>query len=430
MKSFIEFFESAIFEDKVQMLVTKQGEKALTAYKNDKGANIPDLKTGEDVVTNLSGWTQKYLQWLVTRYTENQFSLEDKSRVVQAMDNFSKYSKKLELKDINQYKDLSDLEDKLSAFGDDDAKSNRQLDREKESEFFKSKDAKIFYQDDKIKVIVPNTEEASCYFGQGTKWCTAADKNNLFNSYNKSGKLYIVFAGGKKYQFHFKNEQFMDDADREIDIVDMIKKFPSLKDAFSDIARKDKKIKVLPFIKDPTGDEVVIAIGNNMSYILSVSKIDTDTQKEIIRQHPTMIPLMMAPGLFDKDLITKALVDNPYFAQSWIEKYGMDEKDLLNIVKVAGKNERSTRWSSGGSVDAIITTYAKKVGDPSSEILSLATSKNIIDLRTVEKYEDKIDKDALMQFALDNAHDVVKSTLAAKYKERAKWVVTAKGHKF
>lgn len=426
MKSFKDFFESLLFEDKVDLLVSKQGEKAFTAYTNDKGSDKPELKDGEAVVRELSGWTQKYLQWLVTRYTENQFSLEDKTRVVDAMGNFSKYSKKLELRDINQHKDLSDLEDKLSQFNDNDAKSNRQLDKEKEAEMFKSKQAKIFYQDDKIKVIIPGTEEASCHFGVGTKWCTAADKNNLFNTYNKKGKLYIVIAGGEKYQFHFKTEQFMDATDRQVNLVDLVKKFPSLKDAFSDLARKDSKIKILPLIKDPTGMEILIGIDNNIDYIFSLTELDRDTQEAIIGRNPTMIPLMKAPGLFDKDLILKALVDNSYFAESWIDTYGLNEKDMLTIIKSAEPRGNKARYLSS-SVDEVLAMYIKKGKEPTSEMLDIATTKSIIDIRAVEKYQDKISKDALMQFALDNASDVVKSNLPAKYKERAKWIVVGKG---
>ena len=66
-------------------------------------------------------------------------------------------------------------------------------------------------------VIVPKTEAAAKWFGKGTKWCTAADKDNMFDYYNKRGLLYIVFWNGKKYQLHFESMQFMDERDQKIE---------------------------------------------------------------------------------------------------------------------------------------------------------------------------------------------------------------------
>ena len=67
-------------------------------------------------------------------------------------------------------------------------------------------------------IIVPHTEEASCYYGKGTQWCTAANNgNNMFEYYNDNGNLYINInkLTHEKYQFHFETDSFMDETDSQ-----------------------------------------------------------------------------------------------------------------------------------------------------------------------------------------------------------------------
>tara|TARA_R110000824_G_scaffold4945_17_gene23227 strand:+ start:12143 stop:13804 length:1662 start_codon:yes stop_codon:yes gene_type:complete len=41
-------------------------------------------------------------------------------------------------------------------------------------------------------IVVPETEAASCYYGAGTKWCTAARKANMFKNYAKDAIIFYV----------------------------------------------------------------------------------------------------------------------------------------------------------------------------------------------------------------------------------------------
>lgn len=72
------------------------------------------------------------------------------------------------------------------------------------------------YKDADVRVIVPKDREAACYYGQGTRWCTAATKGtNHFDLYNQDGELYIMIPtkpkyAGEKYQLHVGSGQFMD----------------------------------------------------------------------------------------------------------------------------------------------------------------------------------------------------------------------------
>jgi hypothetical protein len=78
--------------------------------------------------------------------------------------------------------------------------------------------SKVLYNGPLGQLAVPETEEASCELGRGTKWCTAAEKNNMFDQYSDKGPLYVWRdKNGEKYQFHFETAQFMDAKDHTID---------------------------------------------------------------------------------------------------------------------------------------------------------------------------------------------------------------------
>ncbi len=77
----------------------------------------------------------------------------------------------------------------------------------------------VLYSGKEGKLIVPLTQETSCKYGKGTKWCTAAEiYKNQFESYNKDDRLYIWIQkpGKRKYQFYFPSAEFKDALNNEI----------------------------------------------------------------------------------------------------------------------------------------------------------------------------------------------------------------------
>ena len=86
----------------------------------------------------------------------------------------------LEIKDINQYKTFSELSTAIQKY------ENR-IRREVQT----IEGADLVYEDDKFTVVAPLTTKASCYYGAGTKWCTASSADNThFNNYMTDGKLF------------------------------------------------------------------------------------------------------------------------------------------------------------------------------------------------------------------------------------------------
>ena len=170
----------------------------------------------------------KYADWILRQYSKHDFRMEDDARVHDALENFERYKFRLTQKDINHYHHLSDLEDAVEAVNG--AKSKRE-----EVKAVKNDGADKIFDRGGVVVYHIKTEAAAKFYGKGTKWCTAADKNCKFDSYNKRGPLYVVFCKDPegrpaKYQFHFESNQFMDEKDRLVDLNLLVKKNPSLQD--------------------------------------------------------------------------------------------------------------------------------------------------------------------------------------------------------
>lgn len=178
----------------------------------------------------------KYLRWLGKLFLgmeppeRKRFQGEDAEKVRSALELYDKFKKEVEspYNDIGQVKSLSQLYQITSPF--EDKKSG------KEEKRAIKQDAEKVFEDDEWLILIPETEEAACYYGKGTKWCTAADKNNYFDYYNEQGLLYIIInkQTKEKFQFHFESAQFMDAEDSQIELRDFFSENPSLEEFFAD----------------------------------------------------------------------------------------------------------------------------------------------------------------------------------------------------
>jgi Domain of unknown function (DUF4116) len=170
-------------------------------------------------------------QWLVKTYIKDEhFKLEDLGRVDAALAAFERFKRKLpvEQREINHLKTLSALEALVDPFvkAEERARLTRDLStatgRElRRLEEWKARDESIIIQEEKglPTIAIPMTEFASKWWGRGTKWCTAAEKNNAFASYHKDAPLVIIICpDGDKFQANVTKEnfQFMDNTDKKV----------------------------------------------------------------------------------------------------------------------------------------------------------------------------------------------------------------------
>jgi hypothetical protein len=67
-------------------------------------------------------------------------------------------------------------------------------------------------------LLTPKTVKASCSYGVNTSWCTANEKDNRFEKYNKKGTIYTWFDKvlKDKYQFQFEKVDFKDRDNKSI----------------------------------------------------------------------------------------------------------------------------------------------------------------------------------------------------------------------
>lgn len=165
-----------------------------------------------------------YSKWLLKQYKklsspeQKRLTREDLYKVTEILTKYNnlKKSKKITKTDINFFKTLPDLYNFVDKQSDQDIKTQREIKKE-----IKSGARKVFENSDWL-IVIPDTHEAACYYGSGTKWCTASSgAEDTFKYYHDQGPLYIVISKKEKdsqgrpvkYQLHFQSNQYMDSED-------------------------------------------------------------------------------------------------------------------------------------------------------------------------------------------------------------------------
>jgi len=131
----------------------------------------------------------KYLNWISKNWSPTDVSYDGTTamehnlkEILLAVSKFDNQSQRLEVKDLNQYRDIDQLFDALKKVGET---ARRTVDI--------TDDVEKVYEDNRFVVVSPKTHTASCYYGAGTKWCTASkDTTSHFSSYKGSGELYYI----------------------------------------------------------------------------------------------------------------------------------------------------------------------------------------------------------------------------------------------
>lgn len=184
-----------------------------------------------------------YLQWILNNIIKSlpinagTTWKEDKWKVKADLDFFEEHKRQFEQvhRDINLF-NFETLAKFIEEQRNEDLRSQRQVKKEEIARL--KKDIDIVYDGPEGTVYVPKTEETSRYLGRGTKWCTAyTDHQSYFDQYNRRGPLFdLVHKDGPKWQFHFQDEQFMNESDHQIPI-DTIHASSLFKAARSNILR-------------------------------------------------------------------------------------------------------------------------------------------------------------------------------------------------
>ncbi len=128
----------------------------------------------------------KYLDWITKNWSptdvEGDEITHNLKEILLAVSKFDTQNQRLKIKDLNQYKNLDQLFDTLQKLGQT-ARRTVEI----------SDEVDRIYEDNRFVVVVPKTHKSSCYYGAGTKWCTASkDTDSHFSNYKTNGELYYI----------------------------------------------------------------------------------------------------------------------------------------------------------------------------------------------------------------------------------------------
>jgi len=220
MLSFKQFIilEQELLENRIETLKTRVFKDGFDT-SHDKEAQHKNTSGIIDFFANADPTKKKiHTQWILNQYKKGKIRQEDHPRIREALSNFETHKGKLEEKerDINRYPSLSHIEKAVEPHLETTTKRQ-------EKKAIKSEGADLVHNDGERGVTVHHikTEQASCSYGAGTKWCTSGRKNNMFNAYNKRGPMFVIQHGGRKYQFHNASDQFTDEKDNPVKFSDL-----------------------------------------------------------------------------------------------------------------------------------------------------------------------------------------------------------------
>ena len=270
------------------------------------------LKLFEDVDPTPN---KQYTEWLVRRYIDGSIvRFEDVlSTWADLLHEYHRLKTRRllppELMDINKFKTEQDLKQLhksvLDIFNSTDEKVEVQ----------KGESTEIL-NNSEVRIIIPEDQKAACYYGQGTRWCTAAKNNNMFGGYSSHNHpLFILLPknpthDGEKYQVHLLENEWMDEEDTEVGAQEVIERFSNtdLKSVFEKYDTDANLI--LDFLSwrtiTYTIDEITELIVKNKNVILSDWL--SDTTQGNINAHRKIIDGMSS--LHPTDEILDAMWEN------------------------------------------------------------------------------------------------------------------------
>jgi len=159
---------------------------------------IDDYKFNVLVKHDPSG-NQKYLEWMIKAMISG-YALGGAHYIVGLVKEFHEKQQRLPKKDLYQYSGYNELEKVLNNL----PPSRAEMERIQKSGSHK------LYEDEQYLIVAPLSKEGSCYYGQSTKWCTSAKRQNQFNNYIEDGTLlYIINKKAKTNST--KNSNYSDD---------------------------------------------------------------------------------------------------------------------------------------------------------------------------------------------------------------------------
>jgi|2_EtaG_2_1085320.scaffolds.fasta_scaffold00173_8 hypothetical protein len=291
--------------------------------------------------------------------------------------------------DLLSIKTIRDFEMVVSSAQDEIEKAQHKklyLDAEQGTE--------IFRDDAEWRIYALHNKGASCHYGKGTKWCTAAPGLKYFEQYYKPDDPLFYFEKksgkegeiGERWQFHYGSKQFMNSQDERIDREEVIEYSEMLlaTPAASKYPIIEKYLKPIFGGEATTPPEVLIKLASDEDAIVrkavarnhaappeALAKLAMDERQmtiadvaenpaataeilaqlarhpnEIVRQkvaaNPSTTPEILSKfSLKDEDMVLKSVIDNQKTPPEFLAKFISPETDSY-LKKAVAVNPRAT----------------------------------------------------------------------------------------
>jgi hypothetical protein len=322
-----------LLEYKRDITANNLGEKFLSRLENDNSVDsdydldLSDESELQEFISRKLEQVEKadptpnkqYTEWLVRRYIDGSISRFEDALSTWADFLHEYHTLKIhrqlpqQIADINRFKGRDSalrLMLRINTLYDEFQTARN------EKEVMPKGDAKEILNNSEVRIIIPNDEASACYYGQGTRWCTAAKNNNMFGGYSSHNHpLFILLPknpthDGEKYQVHLRENEWMDEEDTEVGAQEVIERFSNtdLKSVFEKYDTDANLI--LDFLSwrtiTYTIDEITELIVKNKNVILSDWL--SDTTQGNINAHRKIIDGMSS--LHPTDEILDAMWEN------------------------------------------------------------------------------------------------------------------------
>ena len=328
---------------------------------------------------------KEYVQWLTKVYANQGIKLED---IISRGNSALKMYHEFKVKKIlpAEYRDIGRIDFAgLEAIAQNLDLRNA-LAAKEEQEAAKTVDkgeAETVFENAAVRIVVPKNEAASCYYGQGTRWCTAGRDNNMYDRYASDGDLYILLPKkpdyeGEKYQLHFSSNQFMDEGDNYVDSVkDLItKRFGNLLPFFMERepSLKDWLVFTPDEVLEPLLEKISRAVNDHVSEIVNDWEVQDDYWWDHLRSEGYIYPEgHEEEGEIDWDKVAEAdlsYTDWNYEASDFIRTIN-NAVDLTpeEVREIAQEEEDDYNGDVGvNDLDTIIErSISKNIGRNSSD---------------------------------------------------------------
>jgi hypothetical protein len=294
------------WEEKLNAKAAMNPEDVAYAKRYGNGDVLNVLQKADPTANN------KFIRWLIKIYLSGTMLLEDAYKAKGYLELFIKFNSRIPGvgRDIQRYKSLNELYDVVKQF--EEVQTQGDVDRALYQKMHMDPHAEVIYDDETMKVVIPKTQEASCYHGVNTKWCTAATSaHNMFSRYNDKGPLYYILdkPNNERVAFHFETGNFMNEADQPLDLMATVRAMPKLREIFGDkldeaiIKKEPEAILELPnasddiqnlaielkpemagaIIENPTDKQRMAAIGINSSLFTKLATLDEEHRYQEMR---------------------------------------------------------------------------------------------------------------------------------------------------